>query len=279
MSTPTSTAIEQASNTPKAMVARYQDSFAAVLPTHITRPETWIRIAQGALKKGKRTPDGRTVLEVAAANNPGAFLATLLDCARLGLEPGTEQFYLTARKVKGQLEILGITGYQGYVEMIFRAGYVSSVVVECVYANDKFSFSPGRNEIPDHEIDWDSEDRGALRLVYAYARMKAGGYSKVVVLAKADIKKIRSKSPDSNSQNSPWTTDEPSMWLKSGVRQLRKWVPTSAEIRGVAQATHTPIIVTDPNPDLPPIPEPPSEYNNDDDVIEAEFIDDGPEAA
>lgn len=34
-------------------------------------------------------------LEVAAANNPGVFMATLLDAARLGLEPGTEQYYLT----------------------------------------------------------------------------------------------------------------------------------------------------------------------------------------
>ena len=37
----------------------------------------------------------------------------MLDAARLGLEPGTEQFYLTPRKVKGQMEILGIVGESG----------------------------------------------------------------------------------------------------------------------------------------------------------------------
>jgi hypothetical protein len=118
------------------------DDFATVLPTHV-RPDTFVRVAQGALKRGKKQGN-RFELEIAAGNNPGAFMAALLDAARLGLEPGTEQFYLTPRKVKGQLEILGIVGWQGYVELMYRAGAVSSVVAEVVHANDKFRFQPGR---------------------------------------------------------------------------------------------------------------------------------------
>lgn len=227
--TTTSQAVEKADTSPRALVKQYEDSFAAVLPSHITRPETWVRLAQGALKKGPRLPNGQTQLEVAAANNPAVFLATLLDCARLGLEPGTEQYYLTPRKVKGREEILGIIGYQGIVELMYRAGAVSSVVAEVVFEKDHFEYSPGRHERPIHEIDWDSDDRGDMRLVYAYAVMKDGATSKVVVLNRGRIAEIRKKAQNPDGQYSPWTTTPEAMWLKSAVRQLRKWVPTSSE--------------------------------------------------
>lgn len=224
-----SQAVEKADTSPRGLVKQYEASFAAVLPSHITKPETWIRLAQGALKKGPRLPNGQTQLEVAAANNPTVFLATLLDCARLGLEPGTEQYYLTPRKVKGRDEILGIVGYQGIVELMYRAGAVSSVVAEVVHEKDHFEYSPGRHERPIHEIDWDAEDRGDLRLVYAYAVMKDGATSKVVVLNRAAINDIKKKAQNPNGDYSPWRTAPEAMWLKSAVRQLRKWVPTSAE--------------------------------------------------
>lgn len=228
-----SQAVEKKPDTPRAMIATYRDSFAAVLPSHIDRPDSWIRLAQAALKRGKMLDNGQTELEAAAANNPATFLSTLLDCARLGLEPGTEQYYLTPRRVKVngsyRTEILGIIGYQGIVELMYRAGAVSSVIAECVYDKDVFEYAPGRHPRPIHEINWDLPDRGHLRLVYAYAVMKDGATSKVVVLNQHDINRIKAKSQGADSKYSPWNTDEPAMWLKSAVRQLRKWVPTSAE--------------------------------------------------
>ncbi|WP_280357880.1 recombinase RecT [Nocardia otitidiscaviarum] len=235
--TPTTQAIAKQDNTPGGMIKTYQADFSQVMPAHI-RPDTWVRIAQSALKKGRKQ-GGRYELELAAANNPGVFLATLLDAARLGLEPGTHEYYLTARKVKGQLEILGIPGYLGLIKLIYNAGAVSSVVAECVYSHDKFSYHPGRDEVPTHEIDWDAEDRGNLRLVYAYARMKDGAISKVVVLGKHDIKRIKESSQGSDSDYSPWKKHEAAMWLKSAVRQLSKWVPTSTEIRNDAKVVES----------------------------------------
>lgn len=220
-------AVATRENGPRELVASYRQDFAVVLPSHV-KPETFVRLAQGALKKGKKV-GGRTELEIAASNNIGVFMAALMDAARLGLEPGTEQYYLTPRRVKGQLEILGIVGWQGIVELMYRAGAVTSVVAECVYANDRFAFQPGRDEQPHHEIDWDAEDRGPLRLAYAYARMRGGGTSKVVVMNRAAIAKVKASSQGADSAYSPWTQHEDAMWLKSCVRQLAKWVPTSAE--------------------------------------------------
>lgn len=241
-----SQAVATRDTSPTGLIKQYSESFAAVLPSHV-KPATWVRLAQGALKKGKRADDGRFELEVAAANNPGVFLAALLDAARQGLEPGTEQYYLTPRKVGGRLEILGITGYQGHIELMYRAGAVASVVAEVVREYDEYEYLPqqldrqhpprwfGPQEIPWHKKaggNFGSEkQRGKLVGVYAYARMKDGAVSRVVELNRDDIERIKRSSQGSDSKYSPWVNHEAAMWLKSGVRQLQKWVPTSAEFR------------------------------------------------
>lgn len=219
---------DEAPPTPWAIVDQYSGQLSAVLPSHV-KIESWIRTAQAAVKSGKRLPDGRYELEAAAANNPGAFLQVLRTAARLGLTPATDEFYLSTRKVNGVPEIEGTVGYQGYIELMYRAGAISSVTAEIVYSKDRFAYKPGPNTVPDHDIDWDLEDRGDLRLVYAYATMRDGAISKVVVLNRSDIDKIKASSTSAKSNYSPWNTHPDKMWLKSAVRQLRKWVPTSAE--------------------------------------------------
>lgn len=276
------TAVAKRDTTPAAMVRRYSSDFASVLPSHI-KPDTWVRVATGALKRGKRvkTANGMaTELEIAAQNNPTALMAALMEAARLGLEPGTEEYALTTRKNKhngNRTEIQGIVGYQGYIELMYRAGAVSSVVAEVVYTGDHFAYRPGADPYPIHEIDWDAENRGSLRLVYAFARMKDGATSKVVVLNRAAIARIKAKSQGAHSEYSPWQTDEPAMWLKSATRQLRKWVPTSpewlakpAEIPALQNSAGQPL-------DLSGTPEP---APDDPDVLDGEVVDDGwPEAA
>jgi recombination protein RecT len=216
-------AIATRDNSPGALVQHYHQDFADVLPSHV-KPETWVRLAVGALRRDPKVAE-------AAANNTGAFMGALLTAARLGLEPGTEQFYLVPQSPRkgAPKEIMGITGYQGLVELMYRAGAVASVIVEAVREHDKFTYVPGRDERPIHEIDWDADDRGKLKLVYAYAIMKGGATSKVVVLNRSRINEIKSKSASARSDYSPWTTSEEAMWLKSAARQLAKWVPTSAE--------------------------------------------------
>lgn len=219
--TTTQNAVAKVDNSPAAMVQQYKPAFAELLPSHVNA-DTWVRLATGALRKNRD-------LAAAAQANPASFMAALSDAARLGLEPGTDQYYLTPRKARGGSEVLGIVGYQGIIELMYRAGAVSSIVAECVYAHDSFDYVPGADERPRHVIDWDAEDRGPLRLVYAYAIMRDGATSKVVVLNGAAIGKIRAASSSAKSEYSPWSTHTDAMWLKSAVRQLRKWVPTSAE--------------------------------------------------
>ncbi|MFI6560339.1 recombinase RecT [Streptomyces sp. NPDC050534] len=261
---------------PAAMVEQYRETLALVMPSHLQpRVGAWIRSTQGLLRRDPK-------LMEAATNDVGQFIAVLMDAGRLGLEPGTEQYYLVPRwnKRKRCTEITGVRGYQGEIELMYRAGAISSVIVEVVYSNDKFQFQPGRDERPVHDIDWDAEDRGTLRLVYAYAVMKDGATSKVVVLNRGHIAKARAKSDSANGkypERSPWNTDEEAMWLKTGAHRLAKWVPTSAEYMREqlrAQVAVDSEMRPDPLPPTVPMPTPGTvDSDYDEGPVEGEIVD------
>jgi recombination protein RecT len=206
-------------------LAEYKPRFAEVLPSHVST-ETFMRLATGAFRK---SPD----LLQAARNDPGALLDALSEAARKGLEPGTEQYYLLTRKEKGVAKVQGLEGYQGIVERMYRAGYVASVVVEVVREKDSFAYVPGRDDKPTHDIDWFG-DRGELVGVYAYANMRGGGVSKVVVLSRKEVMEAKAASKGASSDFSPWNKFETAMWMKTAARRLEKWIPTSSEIRSGA---------------------------------------------
>ena len=255
-----SNAVAQQQNSPGALVERYSQDFATVLPSHI-KPETFVRLAQGLLRRDPR-------LAEAATANPGSFLVALLDAARLGLEPGTEQYHLVNYKIRGKPTVQGIPGYQGEIELMYRAGAVASVVVELVKTKDTFRYRPGVDERPHHEVDWFG-DRGDLLGVYAYAVMDNGATSKVVVLNRRDVEAARASSASFKFKpdDSPWTTHTEAMWLKTAAHRLRKWVPTSAEYRReIARASAEAQRVTGERPELPDLP--PA-----DDVVDGEVVD------
>jgi recombination protein RecT len=215
MTATVSNAVAQQDKSAGALIKRYEADFATVLPTHV-RPDTFVRLSQGLLRRDDK-------LRAVADHNPGSFMAALLDCARLGLEPGD-----TYHLVPFGNEIVGIPDYTGEIELIYRAGAVSSVKAEIVYEKDTFIYRPDM-ERPEHEVDWFTGDRGDMIGVYAYAVMKDGATSRVVVMNRADIDKIKAVSKTANRSDSPWKQWPDRMWLKTAVHQLQKWVPTSAE--------------------------------------------------
>lgn len=270
-----SKAVATRDNGPAAQLTAYRDEYAALVPSHINADQ-WLRLAVGAIRGDKD-------LMEAAQTDVGVFLREMKTAARLGLEPGTEQFYLTPRKSKAhdyRKIIKGIVGYQGIVELIYRAGAVSSVIVETVRQRDAFRYTPGRDERPIHEIDWFSGDRGDLVGVYAYAVMKDGATSKVVVLNRSQVMDAKDKSDGKDSQYSPWNTNEEAMWLKTAVRRLAKWVPTSAEYMREQMRAAKEVAAEEPATSLPPMPESPLDQVDPDtgEVLEGELVDDDPHA-
>lgn len=229
--TTTTQALEQQANHPAAVLAaRYGGRIAALVPTHVNG-QAWLRQATGTLRDPK--------LLAAAQADFDSFVSAIEHAAILGLRPGTEEFYLIPRKIKGKLTVQGITGYQGLVDLMYRSGAVGSVVVETVRKADAFRYVPGRDPRPIHEIDWMADDRGDLALVYAFALMSGGATSKVVVINRYKIHtqhRAKSEGFKFDPDGSPWTLNEEAMWLKTGARQLSKWVPTSTEY--IAQRAH-----------------------------------------
>lgn len=253
-------------------IKAYKGELVATLPSHLQEKGVgWMSSALAAIR---RNPD---LLE-AAVQSPDTLINALSEAAQKGLQPGTEEYYLTPRKNKGRAEILGITGYQGEIELMYRAGAVSSVIVETVHEHDRFEYVPGRHEKPIHEIDW-FNDRGELKLSYAYALMKDGAVSKVVIVNQQRIARAKAASQGATSKYSPWVNDAAAMWMKTAAHDLAKWVPTSAEyvreqlraIRDVEAEQAAP--VASPTPAPVPAQQDPPMVN--DEVVQADVVYEG----
>jgi recombination protein RecT len=256
----TSQAIEVAKQGPGALVKEYEDDFRLVLPTHI-KPEQWVRVAQSVMRRDPK-------LAAAARKNPGSFLSAMLRCAHLGLEPG-ETFHL----LPFGNEITGITDYKGEIELMYRAGEVTSVVAEVVHQDDQFDWVPGAMDRPHHTYDHFG-DRGEMIGVYAYALLRSGAVSRVVVMGKAEVMRHKAISKTGNRSDSPWQKWPEAMWLKTAVHELRKWVPTSPEYR--QELLRSQAAVEDISPALAgELPEPihTGDTYNDDEIAEGEIVD------
>lgn len=230
--TSVSTAVALRNDGASAIIESYKADLAAIMPSHM-KPDVFTRLAVAVLSRDQD-------LLRAAQNNPASLMTALWEASRLGLEPGTEQYYLTWRKTKNGPEIVGMEGYQGEIELIYRAGAVTSVTVEVVREKDVFIWEKGTidrhdpprwdgaQRQPYHGADW-FEDRGALKGVYAYADMKGGSISEVIVLNRFDIAEAKTYAKGADEAWSPWRKSEKAMWLKTAAHRLRKWVPTSSE--------------------------------------------------
>lgn len=276
MTSTVSSAVATRENGPGALIEQYRSDFTTVLPSHING-KTWVRLAQGALRRDKN-------LARIAQQNPGSLMQALLECARLGHEPGTEAFYL----VPMGSEIEGWEGYRGVIERIYRAGAVSNVKCEIVRANDHFRYQPSMQR-PEHEIDWFG-DRGAILGAYAYAEMRDGTTSKVVVINQQYLAKVRAMSRGSDKPSSPWVKWEEAMVLKTAIHRLEPFVPTSSEylreqLRALQEvqaegqkpinAPSVPVSVA-PSQDNESEPRPANVDENG--VVDAELVDDEPPA-
>lgn len=217
------------------LVDHYSSDFARVLPAHI-EPGTFVRLAQGLLRRNDKLAD-------AAKQNPGSLLAALLECAELGHRPGSDQYALTFRKVKDASgkqvpTVVGIEQYQGEIERMYRAGGVLAVKARVVRENDFYDFNEATMTRPDHRPGYyvhqltrhqrfaGDKARGELVAVYAYAELQGGAVSRVVEMDREEVMKHRAVAATTNIWDGPF---EPSMWLKTAVHELEKWVPTSSE--------------------------------------------------
>lgn len=242
--------------------------FAAVVPAHVN-PDQFIALALGVIRRDPQ-------LTAAAIQNPASFMVALAECARLGLVIG-DTYHLThfRNRETGVPDIVGMTDYKGEIQMIYNAGSVAAVHCQVVRRGgpkpDRFRWQPGMT-LPDHVIADDglaSEDeRGPLQGVYAYATLRGGGYSAVIVMSRSEVAKHREASKTDKFWGPPWPGEgpwTPDMWAKTALHKLYDRVPHSAAHQAemlratTAWTQHAPAGMLD-LPDGAPPPIPPPDY-------------------
>jgi len=267
MTTTVSNAVAKQDSSPAAAISKYRNDFAMVLPASF-KPDTFVRLAQGELRKNQK-------LREAAEANPGSLLVALLECARLGHEPATNEYALIPRKGKNGLYVQGLEEYRGVVKRMLNSGPVQTVVAEAVYESDRFTWNPGTMTTPDHEPgeghNWFS-DRGRCVGAYAYAIFNGGGTSKVVVVGEKRIQRALQAADGATSQYSPWVNDREKMIVKTALRDLEPYVPKSAEFIAMDAQTRAQVADITATNELPP---PITDENIDPEtgeIIEAEIV-------
>jgi recombination protein RecT len=186
------------------------EQIEGLLPKHIT-PERMLRTMLAACQ---RTPK-------LAECDPLSLVEAMVKCSEWGLEPvGEHGVWLIPYGDKVQ----AIRDYRGEMDLAVRLCPELSnfMIPRCVYANDEFDVEYGETPHIRHRPTPLGKDRGSLVGVYAIAKLKDGS-SKGVVLTHADVERHRKASRAKD--NGPWVTHTESMWLKSAVKELCKWLP------------------------------------------------------
>jgi recombination protein RecT len=288
-----SQAVEKRDNGIVKIMWGYKAHIEAVLPDHID-VKSFLGTAAAALY-------GNPKLMEHAQANPDSLIAAVMECASLGHRPGTEEYYLTPRQDHGRPKVLGIEGYRGVVERMYRSGGVATVIVREVCSGDPFRYVEGDDEKPIHLFGGQgrtggdffgvtgSRDRGPMVGVYAVAKLTTGAWSRPAILTRDDVEAARAAGGwKPGDQYSPWNRldagkDHPeftgrSMWWKTAAKRLEPWVPTSAEyrreqLRAAAQAAPLP-----PAP-APPVPAPGNGHAAAEEPVDAEIVEDTPTGA
>lgn len=202
-------------------------AISQAIPKHMT-PERLLRIATTAIRT---TPK----LKACTAQS---LLASVMQCAQLGLEPGVlGHAYLipfnNKKKDKNgtvyyEQEAQFQIGYKGLLDLVRRTGEISSIAAHAVHKNDEFEFEYGLNEKLKHVPKMEG-DRGAVYLYYAYAKFKDGGYS-FLVMGKRDIERHRDLY-SKTAKFGPWVDQFDEMAKKTVIKALVKYMPISVEIQ------------------------------------------------
>ncbi len=204
------------------LLERNEAAIRARLPKHIDA-DRMLKVALSALSKNPE------LLEC----TPQSVGMSVLQASELGLEPNgvLGEAYLVPfnNRKTGKKECQFIPGYRGLISLARRSGQIISIEARVVYENDSFECHFGLDPVLKHTPNWDAEETGAVKFVYAVAKIQGGGVQ-YEVMSRAQIDRIRSRSKGANSSYSPWNTDYDEMARKTVVRRLCKYLPVSVEM-------------------------------------------------
>jgi recombinational DNA repair protein RecT len=216
-------------NAAEQIVIRHRTWFQRLLP----KPEQGgigaEPFAIALLSQLKRTAHKSNGLMAAALNDPDSLIFAATDCAARNLWPGEEYWFVPFNdKTRGTgLHVVGMPGWKGELQQVYRSGMVEAVVAELVYEGDHFRWRPTAMRVPEHEPADVSHDPQFLRRVYVFAHLLAGGVTHPVVLGRTEIERAKeaSRAPKADFWENPKWTGQ--MWLKTGIHFAYDRMPHS----------------------------------------------------
>lgn len=194
---------------------KFQKQMSLAMPKSMT-PDRLTRIVMTECRK---TP---ALLKCA----PESFYGAVLQCAALGLEPGSAlgHCYLlpfgNGKDRSGRPNAQLIIGYRGMIDLARRSGQIISLQAWTVHAQDTFNYQLGLEPDIQH-VPASTADRGPVTHVYAVAKLKGGGVQ-FEVMSRAEIEKVRASSKAGNS--GPWSSHWDEMAKKGLALDTR--IPT-----------------------------------------------------
>jgi recombination protein RecT len=186
------------------------------------------KFARDALTAIKQTPQ---LMQA----DMGTLFGALFLAAQLKLPVGgpLAQFHLTPRKRGDKLEVLPIIGYGGYVQLIMNTGLYSRVGAFLVHERDFFKTGANSERGEFYDYEQAASDRGQMRGVVAYVKLKGYDETQFVYL---DAETIRNVHRPKYWEKTPWGSAEGEMFKKTGIRVLQKLLPKSVDQQAVALA-------------------------------------------
>lgn len=159
-----------------------------------------------------------------------SLVAACLLSAQLGLEPGPlGHVYLVPFKDKGRPVVQFVIGYKGMVALAYRSGEIKSVKAAMVYENEPWTYKETDAGTRFSHTPLPPDERGAERLSWARGITRGGG-SVVSPSWPSDWEAAKRQSPAGRKGSGPWVTHETEMRLKTNMRRLWPWLPTSATL-------------------------------------------------
>lgn len=220
-------------------IDKMADQFKAALPGHIPVD----KFKRTVLTAVQMNPD---LLEA----DRRTLFAAAMRSAQMGLLPDGREGAITAfyNKSAGVKQCQFMPMYAGILKLIRNSGELATIDAILVHKGDKFTYHPGIDQVPVHEVDWFGE-RGDAIGVYAVARMKDGG-AYVEIMNRRQIDQVRAVSRSKDS--GPWVAWWEEMWRKTAVRRLAKRLPLSTDLDGVTHDDDTELAALAPPPAAPP---------------------------
>jgi recombination protein RecT len=195
------------------MLGAYKNHLALALPKHMNAD----RMARIALTAFRQNPK----LEECT---PASIFAAVIIGSQLGLEPGVMgQAYLVPYKGECQF----IPGWQGYVDLVSRAGR-ASVWTGAVFQGDSFDYELGDRPFVKHQPTGE-DDPAKLTHVYAIGRIKDAEVPVIEVWTKSKVERHRDRFNKVGGRHYSFQHFE--MYArKVALMQVLKYMPKSVEL-------------------------------------------------